>query len=72
MRAPSEADGRHLTETLALVAAACEMRQHAPAPLADAFIASRLSGASGYTFAAGPAHGDARAILSAVVPGATD
>jgi len=69
LRAPSEADGRHLTETLAMVGAACEMRQHAPS-LADAFIASRLSGGSGYTFAAGPKHGDARQVVSAVVPAA--
>jgi len=68
LRAPAEADGRHLTETLALVGAACEMRQHAPTPLADAFMAARLSGDSGYTFAAGPAHEDARAVLVAVVP----
>ncbi len=67
LRAPSEGEGRHLTEMLALVGAACEMRQHAP-PLGDAFIASRLSGTSGYTFAAGPGHGDARAILAAVAP----
>jgi putative acyl-CoA dehydrogenase len=69
LRAPSEADGRHLTETLAVVGAACEMRQHAPA-LADAFITARLSGTSGYTFAAGSGQGDAHAILSAVVPAA--
>lgn len=71
LRAPGEANGRHLTETLALVGAACEMHQHAPSTLADAFIAARLSGVSGYTFAAGPAHGEARALLSAAVPAAT-
>jgi putative acyl-CoA dehydrogenase len=70
LRAPNEADGRRLTETLAFVAAACEMRQHAPAPLADAFMAARLSGDSGYTFAAGPESSDARGILSEIVPGA--
>ncbi|MFP3920073.1 MAG: isovaleryl-CoA dehydrogenase [Dichotomicrobium sp.] len=70
LRAPNEADGRYLSETLALVGAACEMRQHAPSPLADAFIASRLSGEFRYSFAAGPAQGDARAILAEVVPGA--
>jgi len=71
LRAPSEADGRLLTETLALVGAACEMRQHAPTPLADAFIASRLSGGFRTTYAAAPGHDDSRAVLSAVVPGAT-
>jgi len=71
LRGPSEANGRHLTETLALVGAACEMRQHAPPPLADAFIASRLSGGFRTTYAAAPGHDDSRAVLSAVVPVAT-
>ena len=70
LRAPSEADGRHLTETLALVGAACEIRQHAPAPLADAFIGSRLTGDFRTTYAAAEGGGDARAVLSAVVPAA--
>jgi len=70
LRAPAEADGRHLTETLALVGAACEMRQHAPVPVADAFIASRLAGGFRTTYAAGSGGGDAHAVLSAVVPAA--
>ncbi len=71
LHAPSEADGRYLTETLALVGAACEMRQHAPAAVADAFIASRLTSGFHTTYAASSGEADARAILSAVVPGAT-
>lgn len=70
LRAPSEADGRYLTETLALIAAACEMRQHAPSPVADAFIASRLAGDFRTTYAASSGEADARVILSAVVPAA--
>ncbi len=68
LHAPSEADGRYLTETLALAAAACEMRRHAPAAVADAFIASRLAGGFRTTYAAAPNERDARAVLSGVVP----
>jgi hypothetical protein len=46
------------------------MRQHAPPAVADAFIASRLAGGFRTTYAAAPGGGNARAVLSAVVPAA--
>jgi len=70
LRAPTEADGRYLTETLALVGAAVEMRQHAPVALADAFVASRLAGGFRTTYAAAPSEAEAAAILAAAVPAA--
>ncbi len=70
LRAPTEADGRYLTETLALVGAAVEMRKHAPAALADAFVASRFAGGFRSTYAAAPSEAEAAAILAAAVPAA--
>ena len=65
---------RALVEGLALAAAASLLRAHAPAAVADAFIATRLSGGFRHTYGAGIAAGgqaDSRAILERVLPSQT-
>jgi putative acyl-CoA dehydrogenase len=47
---PSEAGARRLTERLALALQAALLIKHAPAPVADAFCASRLIGDWGHAF----------------------
>jgi putative acyl-CoA dehydrogenase len=46
---------RRFTQQLVLAAQGCLMRQHAPAPVADAFIASRIDAQCGYVFGSLPA-----------------
>lgn len=60
---------RQLCETLAVVAAGVVLRVHAPAAIADAFIASRLSGLPRMTYGQGIDWADARAILDRALPG---
>jgi putative acyl-CoA dehydrogenase len=45
-----EAQARRLVQALVLAAQACLMRQHAPVPIAEAFIASRLDAQCGRVF----------------------
>jgi putative acyl-CoA dehydrogenase len=60
---------RQLVETLALLAAGVVLRGHAPALVADAFIASRLSGLPRATYGQGIDWADARAIVDRALPG---
>jgi putative acyl-CoA dehydrogenase len=59
---------RQLVETLAIVAAGVVLRRHGPQPLADAFIASRLSGLPRMTYGQGIDWVDARAIVDRAFP----
>jgi putative acyl-CoA dehydrogenase len=61
---------RQLVEALALVAAGATMRRHAPAFVADAFIASRLSGLPRTTYGQGIDWADAAAIVERAFPAA--
>jgi putative acyl-CoA dehydrogenase len=63
-----ERQARHLVETLARTAAAVLLRAHAPAAVADAFIAGRLDGGFRHTYGAGAAVADGRAILERALP----
>ena len=58
-----EQRGRALAEALATVAAGAILRAHAPACVADAFIATRLSGAPRQTYGQGLDGADTRAII---------
>jgi putative acyl-CoA dehydrogenase len=55
-------------EALARTAAAALLRAHAPAAVADAFVASRLGGGFRHTYGAGGAAADSRAILERTLP----
>ena len=46
----AQAGARRLVEDLALVLQASLVVRHCPAPVAEAFVASRLGGARGHTF----------------------
>ena len=64
-----EGQARGLVEDLARTAAGVLLRKHAPAPIADAFIASRLEGGFRHTYGAGGiASSDTRAILERALP----
>jgi putative acyl-CoA dehydrogenase len=58
-----EQRGRALAEALATVAAGAILRAHSPAYVADAFIATRLSGAARQTYGQGLDWADTRAII---------
>ena len=59
-----DARGRQLVEALAVLAAGTILKAHAPAAVADAFIASRFSGGSKQTYGQGLERADTRAILA--------
>jgi len=61
--------GRALTEALATLAAGTILRAHAPAFVADAFIATRLSGSPRQTYGQGCDGVDTRAIVERAFPG---
>ena len=63
-----EQRGRALAEALAIVAAGTVLRAHAPAYVADAFIATRLSGAARQTYGQGLDWADTRAIIERASP----
>jgi putative acyl-CoA dehydrogenase len=63
-----EQRGRALAEALATVAAGAILRAHAPAYVADAFIATRLSGAPRQTYGQGLEWTDTRAIIERASP----
>jgi putative acyl-CoA dehydrogenase len=70
LHAPRDLDqrARGLVEVLALLAAGCILRAHAPAEVADAFIATRLSGSFRHTWGQGLGRSDARAIVDRALP----
>ena len=63
-----EQRGRALTESLATLAAGTILRAHAPAAVADAFIATRLTGAPRQTYGHGLDTADTRAIVERALP----
>jgi putative acyl-CoA dehydrogenase len=63
-----DARGRELVEVLAVLAAGAILRAHAPAPVADAFIATRLSGPARQTYGQGLDRADTRFILARALP----
>jgi len=63
-----DARGRTLVEGLAVLAAATILRAHAPAAVADAFIATRIFGDPRQTYGQGLEHADVRAIISRASP----
>ncbi len=63
-----DARGRTLVEGIAVLAAATILRAHAPAAIADAFIATRISGDPRQTYGQGLEHADVRAILQRASP----
>ena len=62
---------RALVEGLAQVAAGCILRAHAPAAVADAFIATRLGAVARQTYGHGLDWADTRAILERASPSGT-
>lgn len=64
-----EQRGRSLTEALATLAAGTILRAHAPAFVADAFLATRLSGSPRQTYGQGLDAADTRAIVERAFPG---
>jgi putative acyl-CoA dehydrogenase len=63
-----EIHARALTEQIALLAAAVLMRAHAPAPIADTFIRTRLAGGPRQTYGQGLDAREADAILARARP----
>ena len=64
-----EAQARHLVEALALALQAALMLEHAPAPVATAFIGARLGGEGGLAYGTLPEGTDSAAILARAWPG---
>ena len=64
-----EANARTLMEGLAMAVAASLLREHAPAFVADAFIASRLEGPRHRTYGTGLGRANVAAILARAAPG---
>jgi putative acyl-CoA dehydrogenase len=60
--------GRSLAEALATLAAGTILRAHAPAPVADAFVANRLAGPARQTYGQGLDAADTRAIIERALP----
>jgi len=60
--------GRALVESLALLAAGAILKAHAPAAVADAFIATRFAGTPRQTYGQGLERADTRAILERASP----
>ena len=63
-----DARGRALLEALALASAGAILRAHAPPPVADAFIAARLSGLPRQSYGQGLERSDTSAILARALP----
>jgi putative acyl-CoA dehydrogenase len=64
----SQFAARRLVEELALALQGSLLVRHAPAPVADAFCASRLAGGGGRAYGTLPAGADARAIVARALP----
>jgi len=63
-----ESQARRFVELLARTAAAVLLRAHAPAAVAEAFIAGRLDGGFRHTYGAGGSAAETRAILDRALP----
>jgi putative acyl-CoA dehydrogenase len=64
----AEADGRRLTEDLALALQGSLLVRHAPAAVADAFCAARLSGEGGYSYGTSVGNADVDSIIARGMP----
>jgi putative acyl-CoA dehydrogenase len=64
-----ELRARALMEGLALLAAGCILRAHAPQAVGDAFIAARLSGVPRFTYGQGLEWSDTKAIIDRALAG---
>jgi putative acyl-CoA dehydrogenase len=62
-------DGRRITERIAVVMQASLLVRHAPTPVADAFVGSRIAGESGMCFGTLPRHTDYRSIADRAFAG---
>ncbi|KKD08869.1 DNA alkylation response protein [Streptomyces sp. WM6386] len=69
MASASETGARRLVEQMALTLQASLLVRHAPAPVADAFCATRLGGDWGHAFGTLPDTADLGAILGRALPG---
>ena len=65
---PPESAARHLVERLAIALQASLLVRHAPAPVADAFVRTRLAGEHGMAFGTLPPGTDCAAILERARP----
>ncbi len=63
-----DARGRTLVEAFAALSAATILRAHAPPAIADAFIATRISGDPRQTYGQGLEHADVRGIIARASP----
>jgi putative acyl-CoA dehydrogenase len=68
LASPEETGARRLVESLALALQGSLLVRHSPAPVSDAFCATRLSGDHGYAFGALPAGIDLGAVLERAWP----
>ncbi|HMC35227.1 MAG TPA: acyl-CoA dehydrogenase family protein, partial [Myxococcales bacterium] len=68
LASPEEAGARRLVESLALALQGSLLVRHSPAPVSDAFCATRLSGDHGYAFGALPVGIDLGAVLARAWP----
>ncbi|MHC1561312.1 acyl-CoA dehydrogenase family protein [Actinomycetospora sp. C-140] len=59
-----ERSARRLTERMAVLLSGALLVRHAPAPVADAYVAARVEGGSGYAFGTLPPGTDADALLA--------
>src|SRR4051812_3480928 len=67
---PEEGTARRLVESLALALQGSLLVRHSPAPVSDAFCATRLAGGHGYAFGTVPAGADVGSILARAWPAA--
>src|SRR5947209_7292924 len=68
LASPEETGARRLVESLALALQGSLLVRHSPAPVSDAFCATRLSGDHGYAFGALPVGIDLGAVLARAWP----
>jgi putative acyl-CoA dehydrogenase len=66
--ATAESDARRLAQDVALAVQAALLRQHAPAPVFDAFCVSRLEGDWGQAFGTLPSRLDFDSIIARAMP----
>ena len=65
---PGEHEARHLVEQMAVLLQAAILVRQGPAPVADAFIATRLSDYPGFVYGGSGAKMDVNAILARAMP----
>jgi putative acyl-CoA dehydrogenase len=63
-----EARARAIAESLAVLAAAVELREHVPGVVSDPFTATRIAGSARHTYGQGIERADVRGILARALP----